>query len=467
MSKFIGFLFNPVTISEKLKPKWVTIIDHEHLQAKMIEPILNNIHLSENLLQELISLAEHGQNIISKDGVKKITQPEPFSLTPCKVKQVFTASKEDVLKTKAQFIPKGLFETNKVKEKLDEIKKENKLKTLKEYEEAQKKLFRAAKHKPLVVDQIRQQVLNEERQRMAKAPVRSAPQFHPVQVKLTTAAILKRELLLKERKMVQAKKLDDFSIGIRDVTEYEEWQEQTSLKEKIEKQLKVEQKILEVKLLHEEAFEAKQELMRQNKDKALEVSKEKQEIVAINEQKLKELQKVNKKKVELVHEIKHEMKNAMKKIYIEKSKNASEIANQSKKLQKQLEMKKMQEIKEKQDLIQQIKNIEKQPKEKDIDFTESSNLGLLGEMSLVELRERVHQAKAREQIKINERRELLNKQKQKKQKELLEKLRQIEYSTKPIARKPKSNTQIVKFESPEIIKLQQKVMEKRQGNIND
>jgi hypothetical protein len=70
------------------------------------------------------------------------------------------------------------------------------------------------------------------------------------------------------------------------------------------------------------------------------------------------------------------------------------------------------------------------------------------------------------QQQVNQKRELLNAQKQQKQIELLEKLRQIEESVKPISRKSKTKAQPVKLDSPELKKLQQKVLEKKQGMYN-
>jgi hypothetical protein len=70
------------------------------------------------------------------------------------------------------------------------------------------------------------------------------------------------------------------------------------------------------------------------------------------------------------------------------------------------------------------------------------------------------------QQQVNQKRELLNAQKQQKQLELLEKLRQIEESVKPISRKSKTKAQPVKLDSPELKKLQQKVLEKKQGMYN-
>jgi hypothetical protein len=70
------------------------------------------------------------------------------------------------------------------------------------------------------------------------------------------------------------------------------------------------------------------------------------------------------------------------------------------------------------------------------------------------------------QQQVNQKRELLNAHKQQKQLELLEKLRQIEESVKPIGRKSKTKAQPVKLDSPELKKLQQKVLEKKQGMYN-
>jgi hypothetical protein len=388
MSKFIGFLFNPVTINERLKPRWVTILDHEYLQSKMIEPILNNVHLSQNLLQELIALTDHGQ-IVVKTDIKKITEPAPFSLTPMKVKDVVVARKEESQQTKAQVIPTGLFENNKCKDKIDALKKENKAKAVKGYEESQTKMFRAAQHKPAIVAKIRQKVLEEEQQRMTKAPVKPIPQFAPVSVKLTTASILKREMLIKLRNKELEKQLDEYSMGMRDVSGFEQWQEEAGQREKLEHQLKLEKKRLEVQMLHEDTFVAKQETIQANKEKAQEIAKSKHENQLASQTKLKLLEEENKKKVEYVNEIKQGIEVARKKLVVDKNKKAVEMAHESKRIMREIEMKKQQEMKEKQELIQQIKLIEKKNaqtiKEKEVDFTESSGTGLLGEMSLVEV----------------------------------------------------------------------------------
>jgi hypothetical protein len=263
----------------------------------------------------------------------------------------------------------------------------NKEKSIKEYEESQKKLFHVAKHKSARFGTTNQEAIEAERKRMIKKTVKLTPNFNPVQIKLTTAAILKRELLLKRTRIEEEKQLEDFSIGIRDETEFRQWQQDTNNKEKMEIQMKLERKRLEVKLLHEDAFVAKQELIKNNKEKAFELVKEKNKIMAINEKKMKILDQANKKKVAYVQEIKNDMKDARDKIILEKTKNATGVSNESKRLLKEIYKKKNEDMIEKHNLIQQIKNMEKQTKFKkpELDFTTASNVGLLSEMSLIEV----------------------------------------------------------------------------------
>jgi hypothetical protein len=69
----------------------------------------------------------------------------------------------------------------------------------------------------------------------------------------------------------------------------------------------------------------------------------------------------------------------------------------------------------------------------------------------------------REEKLITDKRNYLNRQKQQKNIELLDKLRQIELSVKSNIKKPKPETKVVKYKCPEINELQQKLIEKRQG----
>ena len=72
MTRFVAFLFNPVVIEDHLKPKWVTILDHEYVQTHLINPIIHHMHLVEPFLQELIDLTTNGQQVVKPREAKEI-----------------------------------------------------------------------------------------------------------------------------------------------------------------------------------------------------------------------------------------------------------------------------------------------------------------------------------------------------------------------------------------------------------
>jgi hypothetical protein len=123
----------------------------------------------------------------------------------------------------------------------------------------------------------------------------------------------------------------------------------------------------------------------------------KEELQAITFQQKQVLDEENKKKVEYVQEIKESIAKAQYKLKTEKAKNAAEIVSESQRISKLVQEKQEQERRKKQDLIQKIRELERNVPavgqyQKEVDFTETSGLGLLGEMSMLELQERLNQS---------------------------------------------------------------------------
>ena len=212
------------------------------------------------------------------------------------------------------------------------------------------------------------------------------PKFSDPTIKLTTAAILREEMLLRKKKEEEEKHLAEVEIGLRDAREFEQWQEEAKMKEREDIQLHQERKRLEIQLLHEEAYLAKMEKVKENKVKAAEIHALKEEQQQITLLVKEQIQQENKKKVEFVHDIKEGAIKAKQKLNQEKAKRAAELAQESQKILLEAQKRAEEEILKKQELIKQIRSIEKNvPQPKQIDPNETSGMGLLGEMSIAEV----------------------------------------------------------------------------------
>jgi hypothetical protein len=287
---------------------------------------------------------------------------------------------------------------------LDKIKKHNKIKALKNYDLAQKSQFSVCTRKSAeMLAETKKNILNaqiEEFER--KRPVFSrkvpAETYSSVPVKLTAATILREEALVRKQKEKEQQLIRDVEIGLKDEHEFEVWREELFLKEIEERKLELEKRKIEIKLLHEETFIAKQEKLRENREKVAQVLAEKQEFKELSSQFKQEIEVENKKKIEKVHEIKSGISEAKSKIYNENAKAAAEMSLEYLAQKERAEKEAKEELEKRMELVKQIRLLEKSLTgnvRKEIDLTETSGCGILGEMSIIELQERLLMAKVK------------------------------------------------------------------------
>lgn len=139
-------------------------------------------------------------------------------------------------------------------------------------------------------------------------------------VKLTTASILREEAFLRKKKKEQLEAMAQSEMGLRDIEEFEHWKEQARQREEEEIQLSLEKKRLEIQLLHEDTFLAKQEILKLNKERVAEMNAEKQEMKHLGAELKREVEEHNKKKIEEVHQIQELAAKAKERVAKEKLK---------------------------------------------------------------------------------------------------------------------------------------------------
>lgn len=187
------------------------------------------------------------------------------------------------------------------------------------------------------------------------------------------------------------KRLKDLELHQRDETEFVTWKKEMDQRDEILRLEHIQRKKIEMELSREEAILAQQRKEQENKANATKMKIQSHNRLDEREKNLQEEFKKRQKTVEQVHSQKDKASEAME----DKRKENREVrdvinkeindALQRKKLEDEIEMKK------KQELIMQIRELEKIPivRTKGFDPTEAGGFGLLEEMSIAELRERL------------------------------------------------------------------------------
>lgn len=238
--------------------------------------------------------------------------------------------------------------------------------------------------------------------------------------------ILKDEFIIKKQMEELISKLTSLENGEGNSNEFAKWQYDAKMNDLKQRQLEIERRKIQSKISYEEAILAKANLTEMNKQKAKQIIEEKTKLLNELEEKNKELAE---KRAQLVKETIQKEK-SIKHIKTDIEMNKKSVAEQMKKETEEMKAKALKEVfsivfifefqfyseifyetelflyfwqieeemKKKIELIQQIKAMESLPNDrnKQIDLTSTANHGLLSEMSIVELRERLDILKQKE-----------------------------------------------------------------------
>lgn len=409
MNEFFKFLFNPEILNTVLRPEWIKLYDMGYVDNTLIGGLQKNGELLSDLLTNIMNKAQAG-NITTQENtfkrsemssakVKKLTIPEPFNITQPKPR-VFQPPIQLSHKIISKPIPYEEYHKeslNKLEQKRKdrlEVIKEN---VIKKYEAIKPIEFETAK-RPTNLEKIKQQVEEKMKKDLEFTPYYNAPKDfsnEPANVKYNETAILREEYLILKKKKQEEEDLNKILIEKKDSKEYERWRREMEEKDNLLRMEEIQKRKLELELNREVAVDYYNQRIMQNK---LLVAKHKEEEQIKMKEKEKQMLKELEDKKKLVEEIDKERENIIK----EKEK----LAQKNRELhQKQLseikdivlkakEEKRIEDEKRK-DIIRQIRELEKLPmkRTKGFDPTETPGYGLLEEMSLAELKERLENQK--------------------------------------------------------------------------
>lgn len=246
-------------------------------------------------------------------------------------------------------------------------------------------------------------------------------------VRLNAAAILREEARLKKLEMEEKAKFEAAMIGLRDASDFERWQSEMKQKDEIQRLEQIQTRKIEMELAREEAVEALQQKVKENQ---LVAAKLKEESQLKSLQKIEDQKKELEEKKQLVNEVYESRANIVAEKEKVKSKNKQIKEELQKEIQEAIQRRREEEAIEqakRDELIQQIRELEKQPinRNKNFDPNTIMGYGLLEEMSLAQLKERLELRKKEAEEEMQKKREENIKRKEDKNKELMDKVNKI------------------------------------------
>ena len=435
MNELFTYLFDENVLKNKLREKWIKLYDFNFVDKDIIGGLLTtkkNIsdlltfiynkatasHLSVDEKEESAPFPETvgpsttvgtkskpeetkgGQKFekeLSKPKLnKKVTIPVPFNLSENKPRVL-----QEPMAISNQIKIKPLPLANYKKTSLKEIeeKRKEQLQIIKnniiEKHKKAKAFDLQTDKRPTNIEKIRDEVENK---------IQSTLQFdnkymNPIKdfskcdadVKYNEAAIIREEYLIDKKNKEEEAALNKILIEKKDSKEFERWQSEMKIKDDIIKMQEIEKRKLELELNREVASTYMQRRIQKNQIKAAEHKK--QEIINMKKRAEEKAEDIKQKK-EVIKEIQKEKENVVKQ-KIQKKKENQELYKNRKKEFNELNLISQEEkkiyLQRRDDLIRQIRELEKLPIKRTTGFdpTETPGYGLLEEMSLVELRERL------------------------------------------------------------------------------
>ncbi|XP_049997318.1 cilia- and flagella-associated protein 99 isoform X3 [Alexandromys fortis] len=425
--RFLRFFFNPLNLCSWIKDEWSLIYETSHVKENWIDPLMR----WQPEVQELINQLEGvpTDQIPPLKTKAKVTEPKEFNLTVPKPRAI-TMPEPVPTVAKPKPVPQSTYQEPKEQQLLQMIKRYNR-------RNAEELLLRANMDElrcamPRLRRDPQAQEL-EKQQRHQPAPrIRRTPHLtfykpNNFPVKLNTATILREGALYQRQVEKELQRVDKLVDGAGDFSEFLEWQKKMLAKDLEEQLAASECRRLQGKLSHEEAILARQNLIQENKQKADQKKEETAELMLqCAEQRLQE-EKSMKELVEQVNEAQKNVKVAQMKLVKGRQQIVQEVMEESRELLHRSSEAAKEEQRQRCELIAQLRALETQPtrKGKLVDLTQIPGYGLEGEMSVVELRERLALLKETQKREQEEKRDQIIQGKRAKSQKLQNTMEQI------------------------------------------
>nr|XP_053778164.1 cilia- and flagella-associated protein 99 isoform X2 [Desmodus rotundus] len=472
MRKFLGFFFNPLNLCSWIKDEWSLTYEMDHVK-NWTDPLLRTAkplglsvllcagkcvsvrHLGvagaapaqrqhsvrsgcgspvtptlrwQPEVQELIRQLEGKSTSQPPLSKAKVTEPKNFNLTVPRPRAIPVPEPVPVM-AKATPAPRSTYQPPKEPQVLEMTKRYNRRRAEElllraNLEEMRCAVPRARGEAPVQGSRkLRLRFLP----RIHKTPKLTFYKPNEVPVKLNTATILREGALYQRQVEKELQRVDKLVDGAGDFSEFLEWQQKMQAKDREEQRAADVCRRLRGKLSHEEAALARQQLLRENRHRATQKKEEMAELMRQRAKRRLQEEKSLKELVEQVTEGQKNVKVAQMKLLKGRRQTVQEVAEESRVLLQRSAEEAQEEQRRRCELISQLRALESQPTRqgKLVDLTQIPGHGLEGEMSIVELRERLALLKEAQQREEEEKRDQIIQGKRTKSQELQNTLEQI------------------------------------------
>uniref|UniRef100_A0A8D1PT11 Cilia and flagella associated protein 99 n=1 Tax=Sus scrofa TaxID=9823 RepID=A0A8D1PT11_PIG len=425
MCKFLGFLFNPLNLGSWIKDEWSLVYETAYVKENWIDPLMRWQPEVQELITQLQGVLTN-QSPPSKTKTK-VTEPKEFNLTAPRPRAIPVPEPvPEVAKTRP--VPRSTYQPPREQQLLEVTKRHNRWKAeellLRANIEAMRCAVPRTRGEPPEQDPKKKLQLRDP-PRILKTPKLTFYRPNNAPVKLNTAAVLREAALYQRQVEKELQRVDKLVDGAGDFSEFLEWQKKMQAKDREEQLAAGECRRLQGKLSHEEAILARKQVELEKKQKA-ERQKEELLMQQCAERRLQEERSV-KELVEQVMETQKNVRAAQTKLLKGRRQIVQEVMEESRELLQRSAEAAKEEQRRRCELTAQLRALETQPtrKGKLVDLTQIPGYGLEGEMSIVELRERLALLKEAQQRKQEEKRDQIIRGKRAKSQELQNAVEQV------------------------------------------
>jgi len=439
MYNFISYLFNSENLWSCLRAEWIKVYDLSFVEDEIIAGIEQYIPDASRLISDLEQRAQGvaaalaakeearkaGTYGLGKAEKKASTRPQSPNIQkprPPRIPEPERIDQKVIVKEVPAYLEKtSLSEISETRKIQKEITKKA---TLEKYDEVTAFKFNETKGGRKIED-VRKEV---EQKQMAdvdfdKGFFNKPPDFKaaPAKIRLNVAAILREDALYKKQQAKDAQILKSYEEDLRDSSEYYTWLNQMKTRDE---EIKLKQVALRREQAKQSNAQAKEATERQKLDNAAVAELMREQADAIKQQRILEEEIRNleaQQQVQEMMEIREKgPKEARDKVLQAREEQSKKLRDDLELARKQKEEEDAREAEERADKIRELRAINTIQKKNIVVFdpTESSGIGLLDEMSYMEMKERLEVEKRKEEESTALKRQEIIDEKHKKAKEL-------------------------------------------------
>ncbi|XP_073094055.1 cilia- and flagella-associated protein 99 isoform X3 [Manis javanica] len=437
MCKFLRFFFSPLNLSSWVKDEWSLVYEAAYVKENWIAPLMRWQPEVQELIKQLEAVLANQSPLLKTKA--KVTEPKEFNLTTPRSRAIPMPEPVPAV-AKPRPVPRSTYQQPKEQHLLDKTKRHNRRRAEElllraNVEEMQCAVPRSRREPPTQGTGASPRLLQGSKKnlqlrfmpRILKTPKLTFYRPNNIPVKLNTAAILREGALYQRQVERELQRVDRLVDGAGDFSEFLEWQKKMQARDREEQLAAGECRRLLGKLSHEEAALARQHLVRGNKQKADQKKEEMTELMQQCAERRLQEERSMRELVEQVTEAQKNVKVAQTRLLKGRQQIVQEVIEESRELLQRSAEAAKEEQRRRCELISQLRALETQPmrKGKLVDLTQIPGYGLEGEMSVVELRERLALLKDAQRRAEEDKRDQIIQDKRSKSQELQNVVEQI------------------------------------------